>query len=382
MAQEIESLRRKVEKVPGARDVETSLKDGTPTLSVRLKPDLAAEVGMTHAQVGDALRALFGGENSGYWLAPDGQNYEVVTQVPLAQRTLTDDVTNVNLVTGRMLADGAPEMLPLHALATVEPTFNPENIRRQNLQRRVALFAGVEGRPSGDVGKDVRALVDSEKLPPGLRFEINGEIEQMQETMAAMGSVLLLAVIFIYIVLASQFGSFLQPLAIMASLPLSIVGVMLALLVTGTTLNLFSMIGVVFLMGLVTKNAILLVDFANRGQREGLDLKEALMAAGRIRLRPILMTTAAMIFGMLPLSLGLGQGAEQQAPMGRAIIGGVITSTLLTLVVVPVIYSYISGWENRWRARRQARAAALSAGSVSGAAAGAAGAPNVATTGA
>jgi multidrug efflux pump subunit AcrB len=123
---------------------------------------------------------------------------------------------------------------------------------------------------------------------------------------------------------------------------------MLALLLTGTTLNIFSMIGIVFLMGLVTKNAILLVDFANQGQRNGLSRVDALLAAGQVRLRPILMTTAAMIFGMLPLALGLGEGAEQQAPMGRAIIGGVITSTLLTLVVVPVIYSYLDAWERRW----------------------------------
>jgi multidrug efflux pump subunit AcrB len=248
-------------------------------------------------------------------------------------------------------------VLPLHAIASVQPAFNPENIRRQNLQRRVALFSNVDGRPTGDVGKDVSDLVKAEVLPPGLRFEINGDFEQQQESAAALLAVVVLAVIFIYIVLASQFGSFFQPIAIMASLPLSIVGVVLALLLTRTTMNMFSMIGIVFLMGLVTKNAILLVDFANRGQRDGLPLREALMAAGNIRLRPILMTTAAMVFGMLPLSLGLGQGAEQQAPMGRAIIGGVITSTLLTLIVVPVIYSYISGWETRRRDRRAAVAA-------------------------
>jgi hydrophobe/amphiphile efflux-1 (HAE1) family protein len=358
MAKAMDSLRHKVEKVPGTRDVDTSLKEGTPTVAVRLKPDLAAEIGMTHAQVGESLRALIGGQVSGYWLAPDGQNYEVVTQMPLAQRTMTDDVANLGLVTGRTLADGSQEVLPLHAVASIEPVFNPESIRRQNLQRRAALSANVEGRATGDVGKEVSELVKAEKLPPGMSFQINGEIEQQQESSAAMVSVLLMAIIFIYIVLASQFGSFFQPVAIMASLPLSIVGVVLALLVTRTTLNIFSMIGIVFLMGLVTKNAILLVDFANRGQREGLSLNESLLNAGRIRLRPILMTTAAMIFGMLPLSLGLGQGAEQQAPMGRAIIGGVITSTLLTLVVVPVLYSYISGWENRRRERRrQAQAA-------------------------
>jgi len=355
MREQIEILRKKVEAVRGTRDVETSLKEGTPTLSVRLKPDLAAEIGMTHSQFGESLRSLIGGQISGYWLAPDGQNYEVVTQVPRSQRASPEDVANLNLVTGRTLADGSSEVLPLHALASVEASANADNIRRQNLQRRVALFAGVEGRPNGDVGKEVGEIVKAQTLPPGLRFEVNGDIEQQEESMGAMVSVLLLAVIFIYIVLASQFGSFFQPVAIMASLPLSIVGVVLALLVTRTTFNIFSMIGVVFLMGLVTKNAILLVDFANRGQREGMRLNEALLAAGRIRLRPILMTTAAMIFGMLPLALGVGQGAEQQAPMGRAIIGGVITSTLLTLVVVPVLYSYISGWELARRQRRQAR---------------------------
>jgi hydrophobe/amphiphile efflux-1 (HAE1) family protein len=354
MAEALAALKKKVELVKGTRDVESSIKEGTPTVAVRLKPDLAAEIGMTHTQVGESLRALVGGQVSGYWLAPDGQNYEVVTQMPLAQRTMAADVANLGLPTGRVLADGAQEVLPLRALADIEPVFNPESIRRQNLQRRVALSANVEGRPSGDVGKEVSEIAKAQALPPGLSFVIGGEIEQQQESFAAMGSVLLLAVIFIYIVLASQFGSFFQPIAIMASLPLSIVGVVLALLATRTTLNIFSMIGIVFLMGLVTKNAILLVDFANRGQRDGLGLHEALLSAGRIRLRPILMTTAAMIFGMLPLSLGLGQGAEEQAPMGRAIIGGVITSTLLTLVVVPVIYAYIAGWESRRRARRAA----------------------------
>jgi hydrophobic/amphiphilic exporter-1 (mainly G- bacteria), HAE1 family len=234
----------------------------------------------------------------------------------------------------------------------LERTFNPENIRRQDLQRRVALFANVQGRPAGDAGKEVQALVKTYELPAGLRFDVGGQIREQQEINAAIIGALLLAVIFIYLVLASQFGSFFLPVAIMASLPLSIVGVMLALLITKTTLNIFSMIGIVFLMGLVTKNAILLVDFANRGQRDGLDRHAALLAAGQVRLRPILMTTAAMIFGMLPLAIGLGEGAEQQAPMGRAIIGGVITSTLLTLVVVPVIYTYIDAFERRLKRGR------------------------------
>ena len=344
-------FRNKVAQIRGVTDVDISVKDGTPALAVRLKPELAAEYGITHAQLGSTLRALVGGENSGYWLAPDGQNYEVITQLPRGSRTVIDDISNLNIATGRARADGSTEVVPLRAIATLERTFNPENIRRQDLQRRVALFANVEGRPAGDAGKEVQDLVKSYELPLGLRFDVGGQIRDQQEVGAAIMGALALAVIFIYIVLASQFGSFIQPIAIMASLPLSIVGVMLALLVTGTTMNIFSMIGIVFLMGLVTKNAILLVDFANQGQKRGLSRMEALIAAGQVRLRPILMTTAAMTFGMLPLALGLGEGAEQQAPMGRAIIGGVITSTLLTLVVVPVIYSYLDAFETRWLKR-------------------------------
>ncbi len=349
----ISDLKGKVQQIRGVTDVEISVKEGTPALSVRLKPELAAEYGITHAQLGTTLRAMVGGENSGYWLAPDGQNYEVITQLPQANRTIVDDIANLNIATGRSLADGAPEVIPLRSIATLERTFNPENIRRQDLQRRVALFANVQGRPAGDAGQEVQALVKTYELPPGLRFDVGGQIREQQEINKAIIGALLLAVIFIYLVLASQFGSFFLPIAIMASLPLSIVGVMLALLITKTTLNIFSMIGIVFLMGLVTKNAILLVDFANRGQREGLDRNAALLAAGQVRLRPILMTTAAMIFGMLPLAIGLGEGAEQQAPMGRAIIGGVITSTLLTLVVVPVIYTYIDAFERRLKRGRR-----------------------------
>jgi multidrug efflux pump subunit AcrB len=232
----------------------------------------------------------------------------------------------------------------------VVPITNPDVIKRQDLQRRQAIYAGVTGRPSGDVGDDVRKVVDATQLPPGYRFDMGGQSKDQAEAFQGVLLALGAAVIFIYIVLASQFGSFLQPFAIMASLPLALIGVMLALLVTRSTLNLFSMIGLVMLMGLVTKNAILLVDFANHGRKSGMTTPEALLQAGLVRMRPIMMTTAAMVFGMLPLALALDDGGEIQAPMGRAIIGGVLTSTLLTLIVVPVIYSYLdnlAAWGKR-----------------------------------
>ena len=203
----------------------------------------------------------------------------------------------------------------------------------------------------------MQKIIKETTLPPGYRFDVGGQRRTCRSRSRRRWRRSALAVIFIYLILASQFASFLQPVAIMASLPLSLIGVFLALLLTGTTLNIFSIIGFIMLMGLVTKNAILLVDFANRARRGGASLHDALLQAGQVRLRPILMTTAAMIGGMLPLALGLGEGGETQAPMGRAIIGGVITSTLLTLVVVPVLYTYLDGWAERRRARRAARAA-------------------------
>jgi multidrug efflux pump subunit AcrB len=183
---------------------------------------------------------------------------------------------------------------------------------------------------------------------------VDGAGKEQAEAFGGLLRAMALAVIFIYIVLASQFGSFLQPIAIMMSLPLALIGVMLALLMWRSTLNIFSMIGLVMLMGLVTKNAILLVDFANHARKAGASVRDALLQAGQIRMRPIMMTTAAMVFGMLPMAIALNDGGEIQAPMGRAIIGGVITSTLLTLVVVPVMYSYLDNLSS-WFSRRFGR---------------------------
>ena len=178
------------------------------------------------------------------------------------------------------------------------------------MQRRVALYANVEGRPSGDANKEVQKIIKDTTLPPGYRFDVGGQAKDMEESFQAALAALGLAVIFIYLILASQFASFTQPFAIMASLPFSLIGVFLALLLTGTTLNLFSMIGFIMLMGLVTKNAILLVDFANRARRAGASLHDSLLQAGQVRLRPIMMTTAAMIGGMMPLAIGYGEGGE------------------------------------------------------------------------
>ncbi len=347
----------KVAKVPGIADMETSEKALVPALSIRLNNDVAADLGVTVQQVGSTVRTLLAGDTVSYWLAPDGQNYEVNVQLPRQDRRLASGLANLYLSTNKRGPAGELIMVPLRQVAEIVETTSPQIIKRQDLQRRVALYANVEGRGSGNVSDDIGKIMKATDLPPGYRFVVAGQQEDTQESFTALVAALGLAIIFIYLVLASQFASFVQPVAIMMSLPFTLIGVLLALLLTGTSLNILSMIGFVMLMGLVTKNAILLVDFANRTRRAGASLHDSLLTAGQVRLRPIIMTTSAMIFGMLPLALGLGESGETQAPMGRAIIGGVITSTLLTLIVVPVIYSYLDAWAERRKAKRAARAA-------------------------
>ncbi len=326
----------KVKKIPGVVDVESSAKPGLPAYAVRLKPGAVRELGITAPQIAASLRAYVNGDTATFWTTPDGEQVDVVLRLPETQRERIEQLRRLPVAFAK---DGTP--IALDSVATIEQVFNPEIIRRQNLQRREAVFAGVKDRSPGDVGDDVQKLIKETILPPGYSFDVGGQMQQQAEAFSGLLAAMALAVIFIYIVLASQFGSFLQPIAIMASLPLALIGVMLALLFWRSTLNIFSMIGLVMLMGLVTKNAILLVDFANQARKAGATVPEALLQAGLIRMRPIIMTTAAMVFGMLPLALALNDGGEIQAPMGRAIIGGVITSTLLTLIVVPVLYSYL-----------------------------------------
>jgi multidrug efflux pump subunit AcrB len=335
--EEVRKLALRLKAIPGLTDLETSIKPGIPAYAVRLKPEAVRELGLTPADLGASLRSFVGGDQATWWTAPDGEQVEVELRLPRASR---ENAAQLERLPVAFSKDGTP--VALGRVAEIVAIDNPEVIKRQDLQRRQSISAGASGRPSGDVGADVKKLVDATQLPPGYRFDVGGQTKEQGEAFGAMLGALALSVIFIYIVLASQFGSFLQPLAIMASLPLALIGVMLALLVTGSTLNLFSMIGLLMLMGLVTKNAILLVDFANQARRRGASVPDALLEAGLVRMRPIMMTTAAMVFGMLPLALALSDGGEIQAPMGRAIIGGVITSTLLTLVVVPVIYSFLA----------------------------------------
>ena len=354
----------RLQPIAGLVDLDSSAKPNKPTLEVAVNRDAASDLGLGIGQIGSALRTLVAGQTVGNWRAPDDQTYDVNVRLTPQARNNPDDLQRVPFTVGAN-PDGSPRVVRLNQVATVNESTGPNQINRRDLTREVAINANVYNRSGGEVSADIKAVLESINFAPGYRYQFGGSTKNMAESFGYAISALMLAVVFIYMILASQFKSFLQPLALMTALPLTLIGVVLALLVFRSTLSMFSVIGVVMLMGLVTKNAILLVDFAIRARTPGVDASgqtvpglersAALLMAAKVRLRPILMTTLAMIFGMLPLALALSEGSEQRAPMGQAVIGGVITSSLLTLVVVPVVYCYmddLSQWLRRlWGSR-------------------------------
>jgi HAE1 family hydrophobic/amphiphilic exporter-1 len=344
--------------VPGLVDLNSSLQPDKPTVAIRMKRDAAADLGLGTGAVGAALRVLVAGETVGNWRADDDETYDVVVRLAPEARVDAAQLRGLPLVVGTA-ADGSARIVRLEQVAQVLPATGMNQINRRDLTREINVDANTQGRSAGEVSADIRRVLDETAWPPGYRYSFGGSTKYMQESFSFAMMALALAVVFIYMILASQFKSFLQPLALMSSLPLTLIGVVLALLLFGSTLNMFSIIGIVMLMGLVTKNAILLVDFAIRAREAGAERTQALLDAARVRLRPILMTTLAMVFGMMPLAFAVSEGSEQRSPMGQAVIGGVITSSLLTLVVVPVIYCWLDDLAQWARARARRRQPAV-----------------------
>ena len=329
--------------VAGIAEPNSSDDGEIPQLDVQVDREQAWAAGLGIGTIASTLQPLFTGQRATRWEDPQGYSHDVVVIYPDSLRRSSDDVAELPVPgSGIDSRTGLSTTIPLGSVATIRAGVGPQAIERSSLERQVSISAGVlPGFGVGDVAANVKVALDSMGLPAGYRAVFGGDVQNLNETKGYVGEALILAVVFIYLILASLFGSFLQPLAIMLSLPLSFIGVAIALLATKGSLNVMTMIGIIMLLGLVTKNGILLVDFANQRRAEGDDVRTALLAAGRIRLRPIIMTTVAMIAGMLPLAFALGAGAEQRAPMGRAVIGGLITSTLLTLFVVPSVYSLL-----------------------------------------
>ncbi|HEX2732454.1 MAG TPA: efflux RND transporter permease subunit [Polyangiaceae bacterium] len=350
---EIERTTAEIEKIlrntPGVGDIQVRYSPGRPELSVALDRSRAADRGVSAAQVAMALRAAVEGEEAGKLRQP-GQHDDVPIRVRLDERYRGDaaSLALVNLPT----ANGP---VKLGDVVNIVRTEGPQIIERENKNRQVTIWASPIGRPLGDVAAEFQPQIKKLELAPGMSIFYDGQLRLMNENNQNMALALLLGVVFIYIVLASQFESFIHPLTIMVTLPLALVGGILALFLTGDTLAMGALIGMVLLMGLVTKNAILLVDRAIvRVRDHGESPLAAILAAGPERLRPILMTSTAMVLGMLPTATGNGEGSEFRAPMAVAVIGGVISSTLLSLIVVPVFYltiENIKAWIGRWGRR-------------------------------
>jgi hydrophobic/amphiphilic exporter-1 (mainly G- bacteria), HAE1 family len=353
----------RVRGIPGLVDLDSSVKPDKPTIAIQVRRDAASDLGLSIAQIAGTLRTLVAGQTVGNWRAPDDQTYDVNVRLAPDARNAPADLERLPFATGSN-ADGSARIVRLNQVAGVSEGTGPNQINRRDLTREVAVNANTQGRSAGDVSNDIRARLETIQFPPGYRYQFSGSTKNMKESFGYAVSALAMAVIFIYMILASQFKSFLQPLALMTSLPLTLIGVVLALMMFRSTLSMFSVIGIVMLMGLVTKNAILLVDFAIRMRDQGMDRSAALLHAARVRLRPILMTTLAMVFGMVPLAFALTEGSEQRAPMGQAVIGGVITSSLLTLVVVPVVYCYLDDLAQWFQRRRRPLAGGSGAAAV------------------
>ncbi|MDB4906651.1 MAG: acriflavin resistance protein [Gemmatimonadetes bacterium] len=335
-----EQVKGIVEGVPGAVDVSLSTKGQKPELNVELNRGVAGSLGITAGQVAQALRPAFAGVDVGDWQDPSGEMRDVYIRLSPDARKRAEDLRQLPLTVQG--PNGTTSTVPLGQVATVRDSLGPAIINHLDRDLVVNVELNTAGRATGDVTEDIKARMTKVTLPPGVRLSYGGDAQNQNEVFGQIFFALGVAVLLMYLILVVQFGSFLDPLAIMMSLPLSLIGVMLSLAITNNSINIMSMIGVILLMGIVAKNAILLIDFAKWSrEKQGLPLREALIEAGAIRLRPILMTTFALVAGMIPVALGRGEGAQFRAPLGVAVIGGVLTSTLLTLLVIPTFYEII-----------------------------------------
>jgi HAE1 family hydrophobic/amphiphilic exporter-1 len=326
----------RMKRIPGAVDVGLSEQEPMDELKIELDRGLANAMGVSVGDAAQALRVAFAGVEVGDWVDPTGESRDVAVRLAPEDRV---DATNIEHLP--IAVAGTNMMVPLDQIADITMGKGPAQIQHTDGKRMIAVSANAHGRSAGEVTADAVRLAKQMEFPEGYGIELGGASRDQKEVFSEMGTALLMGILLMYLVLVVQFGSFTAPLPVMMSLPLSLIGVVLALLATRGTLNLMSFIGIIMLMGLVAKNAILLLDCARKEESQGVGREDALMHAGRVRLRPILMTTFALIAGMMPVAIGVGEGGEFYRPMAVAIIGGTITSTLLTLLVVPTFYDAV-----------------------------------------
>ncbi|MBM3130357.1 MAG: efflux RND transporter permease subunit [Chloroflexi bacterium] len=326
--------------IPGLADIDRSNEPGKPELRIVVDRNRTAPLGVSTSTLGSTLRGLISGETASRYREA-GKEADIIVRLRAEDRSRLDDILSLNI------QGSGGQSVPLRNVASIVSSSGPSVISRQNRQTQITIGANTVGRSQAQVVADMRARLPQLNLPPDVTVRFGGQVQQTQASMDTLIGSLTLSVIFMYMVLASQFGSYTQPIVLMLALPLAIIGAFGALLLTGTGADMTAVIGLILLMGLAVKNSILLVDFSNRLRAQGMSAKEALLVAGPTRLRPILMTTLALILGMTPVALGLGAGGSFRAPMAIAVIGGLITSTLLTLIVVPTFYFLLIALEDR-----------------------------------
>ncbi|HVY80244.1 MAG TPA: efflux RND transporter permease subunit [Steroidobacteraceae bacterium] len=341
----------KMKKIPGAVDVGLSEQEPQDELRIELDRGLATQLGISVNDAAQALRVAFAGVEVGDWIDPTGESRDVAVRLAPEDRVDASNIEHLPVAVGN-----SNMLVPLEQIATITMDKGPAQIQHLGGKRTVTVSANVQGRASGEVTADAKKLASQIQFPEGYGISLGGASRDQEEIFSDMFAALIMGIAVMYLVLVMQFGSFTAPVPVMMSLPLSLIGVVTALLITRGTLNLMSFIGIIMLMGLVAKNAILLLDCARKEEARGVDREEALMHAGRTRLRPILMTTFALIAGMMPVAIALGEGGEFYRPMAVAIIGGTVTSTLLTLLVIPTFYDSIEIARERALAKFHARA--------------------------
>jgi HAE1 family hydrophobic/amphiphilic exporter-1 len=336
----LEDLARQIKKVaeetPGVADMNSTFRPGKPEMSVVVDRVKASKLGFTTYDIGAALNVLFNGKEISRYRKGE-KEYPIILELPDGDRN------SINSLKDIMLTNSSGVKVPLSGVTTTEFGSGPIEIKRENKRRIIKVTGNIKQNYAlGDVVKAVQQSVKQKvKMPYGYEYSFGGQATQLSEMIVQMGTAMLLALLFMYMILASLYNSLVQPLILMISVPLAVIGAFLGLLLTGQQLDIMAMIGLLMVLGLVAKNGILLIDFTNQKRNEGMSSRDALMHAGPIRLRPILMTTFSMIFGMLPLALGFGESVIMAKTMPIAVIGGLITSTFLTLVVIPVVYDWV-----------------------------------------
>jgi HAE1 family hydrophobic/amphiphilic exporter-1 len=353
LAQQVETM---IAKVDGIREPESSAEAGRPEAQVLVDRDKAAEYGIGTSEVASLLTAAIQGVTATTYEV-GGEDFDVLVEYPEAARRTYDQLRNIYVLTGSGV------QVPLTEIAQVKLDEGPVQINRENQERYVTVSAQIFGRDVGSINRDVRTVLAGLHLPDGYTISYGGDAQNIQESFSSLTLALILSVLLVYMIMAAQFESMLQPLIIMFSVPVAYSGSIFAMVLTGRALGLTSFIGVIMLAGIVVNNAIVLVDYVNTLKQRGIPTKAALIQAGPTRLKPILMTTLTTILGLIPLALGLGESGETMAPMATVVIGGLTTSTVLTLVIVPVIYSLFDDWHGR-RARKKAEKAAECPGPI------------------